>query len=307
LGFGAQGLIWQTGHLKEIATMFRCTCLLPALLIMGLAAPAQASPALWEVRDGDSALWFFGSFHILPEGTAWRTPLFDATFAEADKVVFETDIRPQAIAEMGAKAFAQGIYVDGTLLTDVIDAALEEQLRAQMARMNMPVGTVLAMRPWMAANTISVGALTANGFGAQGVEFVLEPELAAERMVFLETGDQQLDVFARAPEDEQIAMLAATLEQMDDMSKVMNKMVGYWVSGTPEGLLKLVEVEMDGFEDAFVERLLYERNRNWMTPLERMLADDEQNLVVVGAGHLVGDGNVLDLLSAAGYSVERIQ
>ena len=38
-----------------------------------------------------------------------------------------------------------------------------------------------------------------------------------------------------------------------------------------------------------------------------MLADDEQNLVVVGAGHLVGDGNVLDLLSAAGYSVERIQ
>jgi len=287
--------------------MFKSVCLVPALLAIGLAAPAQANPALWEVRDGDSALWFFGSFHVLPEGTAWRTPLFDSTVVEADNVVFETDIRPEAVAEMAAKAFARGIYVDGTLLTDVIDAALEEQLRAQMANMNMPVGTVLAMRPWMASNTISVGALVAQGFGAQGVEFALEPELSAERMVFLETGDQQLDVLAGAPEDEQIAMLAATLDQMDGLSKIMNKMVSYWESGTPEGLLKLVEVEMDGYEAAFIERLLYERNRNWMGPLERMLADNEENLVVVGAGHLVGAGSVLELMSEAGYSVERIQ
>ena len=38
-----------------------------------------------------------------------------------------------------------------------------------------------------------------------------------------------------------------------------------------------------------------------------MLAQDRENLVIVGAAHLIGDGSVLDLLEKAGYDVERIQ
>ena len=66
-------------------------------------------------------------------------------------------------------------------------------------------------------------------------------------------------------------------------------------------------MEMGGFEEAFLERLIYARNRNWMEPLETMLATNQENLVVVGAAHLIGDGSVLDLLERAGYEVERIQ
>jgi len=38
-----------------------------------------------------------------------------------------------------------------------------------------------------------------------------------------------------------------------------------------------------------------------------MLASNEENLVIVGAAHLIGGDSVLDLLQAAGYSIERIQ
>ena len=65
--------------------------------------------------------------------------------------------------------------------------------------------------------------------------------------------------------------------------------------------------EMGGFEDAFLERLIYQRNRNWIAPLESMLEQDEEALVIVGAAHLIGDGSVLDLLEEAGYRIERIQ
>ena len=287
--------------------MSRLARLLPALAAMMLATPVLAAPALWEVRDEDSAIWVFGSFHVLPAALEWRTALFDTTLAAADKVVFEVDIGPATMAEVGAEAFARGIYVDGTLLTDVLDDPTEARLREVAADINLPLGPILAMRPWFAANTISVAALAAEGFSAQGVEYVVQPELTAERLGFLETGGQQLDVLAGAPEDEQIAMLEATLAEMDDLPKLMGKMLANWVEGTPDELGDLFLMEMGGFESAFMDRLIYARNKNWLAPLEEMLTGNEKNLVIVGAAHLIGEGSVLDLLEAAGYEIERIQ
>lgn len=283
-------------------------CLIPALAALGLSTPqAKAEPAMWEVRDDDSAIWLFGSFHILPEAANWRSGLFDRVMADADAVVFEADVRPAAVAKLGAEAFVRGVYVDGTLLTDTLDDALEARLRQQAAAINLPMGSILAMRPWMATNTITVQALAAEGFRAEGVEFVLQPELPEARLDFLETGAQQLDVLAGAPEAEQVAMLAATLDELDGMGKLMDKMLGSWVDGTPEQFAELFLMEMGGFETAFLDRLIYARNRNWLGPLESMLAENRENLVIVGAAHLIGDGSVLDLLEQAGYEVERIQ
>lgn len=281
--------------------------LLPVIATLGMTAPAIAAPGLWEVRDDDSAIWLFGSFHILPEGAEWRTGLFDNILRDADKVVFETDVGAAAMAQVGAAAFARGIYTDGTILTDVIDDDMEARLREEAGLMGLQLGPVLAMKPWMATNTISVAAMAGKGYDQLGVEYVLQPELPPERMAFLETGDQQLDVLAGAPEDEQIAMLESTLDELPTLSKQMGKMVDNWANGTPERLAEMFVMEMGGYETAFLDRLLYARNRNWMGPLETMLAENQENLVVVGAAHLIGDGSVLDLLEKAGYEVERIQ
>ncbi len=282
-------------------------CLLPMLASAGLLQPALAAPALWEVRDGDSAIWLFGSFHVLPEGAEWRTALFDEVLADADRVFFEADVRPAAVAQVGADAFVRGIYVDGTLLTDLLDETLEAQLRAEAAALGMPMGMLLAMKPWMATNTISVQAMMAHGYDMDGVEFVVQPELEEARMGFLETGAEQLDVLSGAPEDEQLAMLQATLDQLELLPKALDKMKTRWLNGTPEMLADLFLMEAGGFETAFLDRLIYARNQNWIAPLETMLADNEENLVIVGAAHLIGEGSVLDLLEQQGYEIERIQ
>nr|WP_295892468.1 TraB/GumN family protein [uncultured Devosia sp.] len=283
---------------------------LPAALLVSLclmAAPVLAAPAMWEVRDDDSSIWLFGSFHVLPEGTIWRTAMFDDILGDADRVVFEADVRPAALALIGADAFVRGIYVDGTLLTDVLSDAEEARLRAEAEAIGLPIGTILAMRPWMATNTISVQALAGEGYTAQGVEVILQPELSDDRQAYLETGEQQLDVLAGAPEDEQVAMLLGLLDQIPIMPKLMDKMLDSWLEGTPDAMEALFLAEMGGFETTFLDRLIYARNQNWISPLETMLADDQDNLVIVGAAHLLGDGSVLDLLDRAGYEIERVQ
>lgn len=283
--------------------------LCPALigLLAVQASSVVAAPAMWEVRDQDSAIWLFGSFHILPPDLQWRTPLFDETLAAADKVVFEADVRPASMAAIGAEAFLRGIYTDGTLLTDVIDDQTESQLRTIAADLSLPVGSLLAMKPWFAAITVSTGATVASGYTAEGVEYVLQPELAPERQVYLETGDEQLDVLSAAPQAEQLAMFAATLGEIDGLAKVLDKMISSWVKGTPDKLAGLFLSESGAYGETFLERLIYARNRNWMPSLETMLAENSEALVIVGAGHLIGEGSVIDLLEQGGYAIRRIQ
>lgn len=280
---------------------------LSVLCALASPLPAMAAPAMWEVRDEDSVIWLFGSFHVLPPDLDWRTPLFDQTLARADKIVFEADVRPQAMGAIGAEAFLRGVYTDGTLLTDVIDDVAEGKLRAVAEELSLPVGSLLAMRPWFAALTISSGATTAIGYTEVGVEYVLQPELPPERQVYLETGNQQLDVLSSAPDAEQVAMFTATLDEIDGMAKVLDKLTSNWVEGTPERLADLFLDETGSYGGAFLERLIYARNREWIPALQSMLAANDEALVIVGAGHLVGDGSVIDLLERSGYQVVRIQ
>jgi uncharacterized protein len=282
-------------------------CLAGLSLCTLAVEPSLAAPAMWEVRDDDSAIWLFGSFHVLPERIEWRTELFDQTLAQVDKVVFEADVRPEAMSTIGAEAFARGIYTDGRLLTDLLDDDTESRLREIAASLNLPVGSLLAMKPWFAALTISTGATAAVGYTAEGVEYILQPELPAERQVYLESGAEQLDVLAAAPDSEQIAMFEATLAEIDSMAKVLDKMTSNWVEGTPEKLADLFIAETGAYGGEFLERLIYARNRNWMPKLKSLLAENTESLVVVGAGHLIGDGSVVDLLQEAGFEVERIQ
>ena len=56
------------------------------------AAPASASPALWKVADEDTTIYLFGTNHLLPKETKWRSPAFDKVAASSDTLVVETVI-----------------------------------------------------------------------------------------------------------------------------------------------------------------------------------------------------------------------
>ena len=60
-------------------------------------------------------------------------------------------------------------------------------------------------------------------------------------------------------------------------------------------------------DETFTKNLLTNRNANWVTAIEGLLKDNHDDLIVVGAGHLAGDGSVVDLLAKAGFTVQRIQ
>ncbi len=60
----------------------------------------------------------------------------------------------------------------------------------------------------------------------------------------------------------------------------------------------------DAALDRFLDRLLRTRSQAWVATLERVAAEGGA-FVAVGALHLTGPGNVLELLRARGFEITR--
>ncbi|MEM9157353.1 MAG: TraB/GumN family protein, partial [Cyanobacteria bacterium P01_F01_bin.33] len=53
------------------------------------------------------------------------------------------------------------------------------------------------------------------------------------------------------------------------------------------------------------QRVFTDRNLNWLDTLEDLIGRDDDYLAVVGAGHLIGQDGLVNLLRAKGYRVEQ--
>ncbi len=276
-------------------------------LMLG-AQTAHAAPAMWKVSDADSAIWLFGSVHMLGPGLDWRTRLLDKVMSKADRIYFETDISPEGQAAVAPLTFEMGFNRDGRLLSDIIGPDLTERVREAATIMELPVPLLLTMRPWMAAITLSLSPASVSGYDPLlGVEATLEAELPKERVGQLESLEEQMTFLAGGSEAEQVQMLTAVLDTMYDASEDIGALIDAWLDGEPELLGEMFAEQTAGYGDSMMGRLIDERNRNWTVQIGEMLERNEAALLVVGAAHLAGDASVLGMLEAQGFEIERIQ
>jgi uncharacterized protein len=77
-----------------------------------------------------------------------------------------------------------------------------------------------------------------------------------------------------------------------------------WRAGDAPAIERIVLKDLR-HEPELYQRLLVERNRNWLPQLEALFARKGPALVVVGAAHLVGPDGLVAMLKAKGYAIEQ--
>jgi uncharacterized protein len=288
--------------------MLRRPLALGLLSILLGSAPASAAPAIWKVSDADSSVWLFGSVHILPPDIEWRTTRLDKIISKADRVYFETDVSPAGQMSAVPLTVEVAFNQNGVLLSDTIGEKLTARVREAAEAYAIPMPMLLTMRPWMAATALSIGPLTETGYDpALGVETILSAEIPMDRQGFLETPEEQIGFLSSGSDEEQIAMLEATLDTLDIMERDIDTMVEAWMNGEPEVLGEIFMAQMGDYDEGMVERIIDTRNHNWVSQIETMLAENESAVLVVGAAHLVDEVSVVRLLEDLGYTSERVQ
>ena len=270
------------------------------------AGGARAEPALWEVTGGESTVWLFGSVHLLPEGGFTIGDELADALDDAERICLEIDTGAQDEAATAAVTLARAIDPEGRDLFELLGSDADE-VRAAAEDADVPLEALAMFEPWFAGLTVSVMALQAHGYDVQhGVEQIIQAEArdAGTPTCGLETLDGQLGLLDGLPDTLQKEILMQAIEEAGDIETLIEPMLEAWRRGDESGLEQSLEDDFEGYDD-LAEALIYRRNERWATQVSKMLEDDEDVLVVVGAMHLVGDRGLPALLAGRGYRVAR--
>ena len=270
------------------------------LSLLALVWPAYADPAIWEARDADSRVVLFGSVHMLPRDLDWRTPLLDEAMAASDQVYFETDVGPRGFLALTVKMTLAMFQSAVSPWGDLLSEEQRDRLRTAVEPLGMTLEQATTMPPWLLSMQIAGRQLSGEDTAAgdyefdTGVEWALQWDLDPDRKAYFETPGQQFDLLASGTLEEQVEGLFALIDETAD-TEALDNMITAWAAGDGEAIASMVAPKTEA-EEAAIDMLLLARNHNWMREIERLLAENRENLIVVGAAHLVGEGSVLDLL-----------
>lgn len=261
---------------------------------------------LWEVRGGGNTIYLLGSIHVLRQDAYPLDPAIYEVFDAAQTVAFEIEL--SELAQGGVEMMTRGMLPRGRTLADVLPAELYAELERRASGMPIPFDAIRAMKPWLAGVILSSAVLQQAGFhDAHGIDlhFYQRALEAGKRTMGLETVQDQIDAFDGLSESAQVEMLRHTVEDLDSAVVQVERLTELWRRGDAEGLAAMLTKSMRGHPE-MLERLLVARNRRWVPRIEELIRSGEPALVVVGMGHLVGEGSVVEMLRERGYTVTRV-
>lgn len=288
--------------------MRRTLCL--AWLALTLpAATASADPAAWRVSGSNGGeVTLLGSMHVLRPSDHPLPAAVDGLIDRAQSIVMELDLDDVDAAAQQRVILGTAMLPQGTVLVDVVDADVYGLVQQVAGELGVDLKLLERFEPWFLAVTLLDQGMRKFGFQAErGVEqYVLTRALrTGKEIVGLESLEFQIGIFDSLPPPQQQAMLEQTLAELDEAEIALSAMVDAWREGELESLSSELLDDFDDFPGLY-ETLVTKRNAAWVPTLERMLADGQRHLVVVGALHLVGPDNVIDLLRERGHDAERL-
>src|SRR5690349_21271829 len=265
--------------------------------------PADADPALWVVRDEDTTIYLFGTFHLL-DRRPWFNDEVKTAFDASSELIMEA-IPPEDIASLQPMVMRYAVDPQGRTLSSRLNAEQNAQLAAALRP--LPANAFDRFEPWFVSMTI--GVLAAQKLGADaanGPETVLTSAARARNMRLgeLEGFEWQIRLFDTMPEEQQMSGLIDTLRESDELDEKLAPMLAAWSSGDVEALGALME---EGEDDPAFHRMIFtDRNATWAGRIQERLAQPGTVFVAVGAGHLAGPDSVQAVLQARGIRAERV-
>jgi hypothetical protein len=274
------------------------------------AAPAQAplpdaDPALWVVRDDDTIIYLFGTFHVL-DARPWFNDEVRTAFDASSELVLEAKL-PENPAAMQPLMVQYALDADGPPLSRRLTAEQYATLNGIVTAAGAPAGAFDMLEPWFVA--LALPALVAQQqLGLRpdhGPEMVLSAAARERGMAIgeLEGLEAQFRMFDGTPEEQQLAQLREALDKIDEIEATLVPMLAAWSTGNTDELLTIINRNTD---PALHRMMFTDRNARWASWIQERLARPGTVFMAVGAGHLAGGDSVQAALQARGIASTRV-
>jgi uncharacterized protein YbaP (TraB family) len=202
----------------------------------------------------------------------------------------------------------RGMLPSGQTLDKVVAPATFTLVSERVKALGLPIEPLLRFKPWALALTLLGLEWQAAGFDAAlGLDrhFYDQAVAAGKEVQGLETVEFQISRFDELSFEEQDRMLASTLRELETEKAAVTTLANAWRAGDAPTVERIVLQELRK-EPKMYDRLLVERNKDWLPKIEALFARRGRAFVVVGAAHLVGPDGLLAMLKAKGYAIEQL-
>ena len=281
------------------------TCL---LLISSTAAGQTGKSFMWKVEgEGGAVAYVLGSLHVLTPEWYPLNATINKAFTESKVLIEEVDIAETSDPAQMMSALMKAMLTDGKTLDQVIAPELYADVKQRAEKVGLPMMAINRMKPWLVAITLTAPVLQAAGY---------KPELGVDRHFYdravesgmkrqaLESLQYQLDRFDQMTPSLQEAFLKSTIIDLDNEVAAVKEMAQAWGFGDVAAVEKFTLTALKGAPELY-QRLLVERNNNWIPQVESCLKQNAGCFIVVGAAHLVGPDGLPALLAKKGYKVSQ--
>jgi len=295
--------------LKRKSALFLAAAFLAAAPALGQTATValpDADPAIWVVKDPDTTIYLFGTFHALDGKSAWFNDEVKTAFDQAKEIVLELPPEDDK-SKLQPIIMKYALDPSGKPFIDRLSPAAKAKYVKALADIGAPANALDKFKPFFATLTLVMAGAQKQGFTAEsGAEAIITKAAkdSGKPISGLETIDFQMGIFAGMSDPEQIKMLEETLDQLDNLGPMFAEMNKHWTTGDANGFAKLMN-EMDAQSPAAYKALLTDRNATWAGWVQKRLEQPGVVFVGVGAGHLGGKDSVQAFLAKRGIESTR--
>jgi uncharacterized protein len=265
---------------------------------------------LFEIMSpAKKTIYLLGSVHILKDETYPLDPRIEKAFLNSSRLVVEVDSSAIDNVALQALVLKDGMLKGDTVLENVIGSKSFNKLKLILDEISLPVAIFNKMKPAMAALTLSVMHLQKLGYKAEnGIDgyFVKKAKSRKMEIVELETIEGQMALFFNIKIG--VAYLDHIINDFGKDKKEMAQMVKFWESGDFKGIENQIfhdSIKSDPNLSKFYKKLFFDRNLKMAKKIKGFLKLESKHFVIVGAGHLVGEKGILNLLKKENYTIKQ--
>lgn len=252
--------------------------------IPATAVTAERSyPAMFVVKDADTTIYIFGTFHALDGKSEWFKDRVRNAFESSNELVLETLV-PEGPVGPTAKVMAPTVA-------------------------RLPTLSVAPSASFLATTRLAINAGRSQGMRvANGADMVLRhlAEQEGKPVEGLETLQLQLDMFNRMPSPaSRTGPAALPPPDMSALTKSMAEMQAAWNRGDQSVFVRMLD-QLNQASPETYRMMFTERNARWADWIRARMQTPGTVFVAVGAGHLAGKDSVLVRLAELGIASQRV-
>lgn len=262
---------------------------------------------MWKVESGTNTVYVLGSIHYLKKENYPLSKTIEDAFEKSDVLAVEADVNDVSKIDV-LKLMGTAFYPENDTLENHVSGDTYELVKKEYGKLGIPLWIINKQKPWFLALSLTSLELVKRGFDPDyGIDMHFLSEASGKKKIKeLESVDYQINLFSDFSDREQELFLLNTLKDLHAIDEDLDMLIRSWTRGDVKSLESLIQKNEDSEMSSINEKLIYDRNRHMVSKIEDYLRTGEIHFVIVGAGHLVGDKGIIEILKSKGYKAEQM-